>query len=99
MAGLQGAKKNVRKYPDVGGSRHNPVGVLVRRNEAAKRDAEAAKRTPLEQLARLEARQCGHCREANDIREALKAPPVEKKVDAIAPAKQKLKAKERRANA
>lgn len=59
---------------------------------------ETKKRTPLEQLARLEARGCGHCREANDIRESLKTKTADVKTATAEPSvpKPKTKAKDRR---
>lgn len=101
--GLQGKKDSSRrKYPGVGGSRHNPVGITVRREEALARQALAEKRTPTEQLARLDIRQCAAVRERARLTAKLKtAAPVAK----VAPApekaekKAKVKAKDRRANA
>lgn len=102
--GLQGKKDSSRrKYPGVGGSRHNPVGITVRREEALARQALAEKRTPAEQLARLDIRQCAAVRERARLNAKLKTATPVAKVAAPAPEKvekkAKVKAKDRRGQA
>ncbi len=97
--GLKGKKDSSRrKYPGMGGRRHNPVGIAAKREEARQRQALSDKRTPLEQIARLDTRQCEAKRERARLAAKLKAAPTD---PAPAPAadkqaKPKTKAKDRR---
>ncbi len=91
-----------RRYPGIGGRRHNPVMIETKRKEAQERNAKWAALSVREQLAALDRRfgeGQGAKKQRARLEAKLKAPTPAPQVQSVVQAPQtpgKLKAKERR---
>lgn len=91
---------NTRRYPGVGGSHHNPVHIAQRRVEAKERQEAWSKLTLKEQLAALDRRlgkDTGAAKQRARLASPVNTKPGPQVTHQEAGDRQRLKAKERRA--